>query len=73
VGVGLIALRPFHEMHTEAVRVVRDRLDARAYAAALERGARTEGSSSWPSSLIEALETRVVHAPPAGPARRTEA
>ncbi|WP_434974914.1 BTAD domain-containing putative transcriptional regulator [Streptosporangium saharense] len=67
VGVGLIALRPFHEMHTKAVRLVRGNLDAHAYAAALERGARTEGATSWPSSLTKALEDRVVHASSASP------
>ncbi|MER7209537.1 BTAD domain-containing putative transcriptional regulator [Streptosporangium sp. NPDC000239] len=62
VGVGLITLRPFHEMHIEAVRLVRGNLDARSYAAALERGARTEDASPWPSCLVEALERHgVVH------------
>lgn len=38
-GVALIGLRPFHDAHAEADRLVRNALGARAYATAFERGA----------------------------------
>lgn len=41
-GVTLAGLRPFHDAHTEADRLVRHTLDAHTYATAFEQGANTE-------------------------------
>lgn len=41
-GVVLAGLRPFHDAHTRAGRLIRRTLDARAYATAFEHGAHTE-------------------------------
>ncbi|MER5320146.1 BTAD domain-containing putative transcriptional regulator [Streptosporangium roseum] len=41
-GVALTGLRPFHDAHAEADRLVRRALGEQAYATAFERGARTE-------------------------------
>ncbi len=41
-GVAIAGLRPFHDAHTEADRLVRHTLDAQTYATAFEQGANTQ-------------------------------
>lgn len=43
-GVALTGLRPFHDAHTEADRLVRRTLNAQAYATAFEQGAHTQNA-----------------------------